>query len=105
MTWTRWLRDAGLDDEAAAGHLEFGNSMLLTEAAVRGQGIALGRMSLARDHLETGRLVRPIKISLPADYAYYIVTPEAGAKRPRAAVFIDWVARQAQDDGFEAGLA
>jgi LysR family glycine cleavage system transcriptional activator len=98
MTWSRWLRDAGLDEGAPAGHVEFGNSILLTEAAVRGQGVALGRMSLVRNHLETGRLVRPLKISRPGDYAYYFVTTEAGAERPRVKVFLDWIERQVQDD-------
>jgi len=98
MTWTRWLRDAGLELDAPSGHLEFGNSILLTEAAVHGQGIALGRMSLVRSHLETGRLVRPLKISRPGDYAYYFVTTEAGAERPRVKVFLDWIERQVQSD-------
>lgn len=98
MTWARWLRDAGLDAGVPAGHVEFGNSILLTEAAVRGLGVALGRMSLVRNHLETGRLVRPLKMSRPADYAYYLVTTEAGAERPRVKVFLDWIERQVQGD-------
>ena len=98
MTWSRWLRDAGLDEGVPAGHVEFGNSILLTEDAVRGQGVALGRMSLVRNHLETGRLVRPLKISRPGDYAYYFVTTEAGAERPRVKVFLEWIERQVQDD-------
>jgi LysR family glycine cleavage system transcriptional activator len=101
LTWARWLRDAGLDAGVPAGHVEFGNSVLLTEAAVQGQGVALGRMSLVRNHLETGRLVRPLKISRPADYAYYFVTTEAGAERPRVKVFFDWIEAQVQDDTFD----
>ena len=101
MTWARWLRDAGLGAHAPAGHVEFGNSVLVTEAAVRGQGVALGRLSLVRDHLETGRLVRPLKTSRPGDYAYYFVTTEAGAERPRVKVFLDWIERQVDDDSFD----
>ena len=97
LTWARWLRDAGVDAGTPATHVEFSNSVLLTEAAVRGQGVALGRMSLVRDHLQTGRLVRPFKASRPSAYAYYFVTTEAGAERPRVKVFFDWVERQVQD--------
>jgi DNA-binding transcriptional LysR family regulator len=53
-----------------------------------------------RNHLETGRLVRPLKISQTGDYAYYFVTSEAGAKRPRVRVFHDWIEREVQDDAF-----
>lgn len=101
MTWARWFRDAGIDDAAPAGHVEFGNSILLTEAAVRGLGVALGRISLVRDHLETGRLVRPLKIFKPSDYAYYAVTTEAGAERPRVRAFLEWLKGQIEDDVFE----
>lgn len=101
MTWERWLRDAGLNMELPAGHVEFGNSVLLTEAAVQGQGVALGRMSLVRSHLETGRLVRPLKVSRIGDYAHYLVTTAAGAERPRVKVFLDWIERQVEDDVLE----
>jgi len=99
--WSRWLRDAGLEDVAPRGHLEFNSSTLVTEAAVRGQGIALGRFSLVRDHLESGRLLRPFKLARPADYAYYAITTEAGAQRPRVRVFLDWLAREAQASDVE----
>ncbi len=98
MTWKRWLRDADLADTKVVGHVEFNDSTLVTEAAVRGQGIALGRMSLVRDHLETGRLVRPLKISRQSDYAYYSVTTEVVAEHPRVRVFNDWLDRQVQGD-------
>ena len=98
MTWARWLRDAGLTQELPESGVEFSDSILLTEAAVRGQGVALGRMSLVHDHLETGRLVRPLKVSRPSDYAYYIVTTEASAKRARVRVFTEWLKGQVKDN-------
>lgn len=101
MTWKRWLRDAGINSTMPTRHVEFGDSVLLTEAAVRGQGVALGRMSLVRDHLATGRLLRPLKISRPSDYAYYIVTTQAGAERPRVQAFIHWLEEQVEDDVIE----
>ncbi len=101
MTWARWLRDAGLEPGPSLRHIEFSNSILLTEAAVQGQGVALGRMTLVRSHLETGRLVRPFKVSRPGDYAHYFVTTEAGAERPRVKVFLDWLEREVRNDSFE----
>ncbi len=101
MSWARWLRDSGSSGLEPAAHVEFSNSILLTEAAVRGLGVALGRISLVADHLETGRLARPLNISKPSDYAYYTVTTEAGAERPRVRVFLEWLYRQAGDDEFE----
>lgn len=96
MTWRRWLRDAGVTGVDADRGLKFGNSILLAEAAVRGLGVALGRVSLVCDHLATGRLVRPLKASRPADYAYYTVTTHAGAERARVRAFLNWLEAEAE---------
>jgi len=101
MTWRRWLRDAGAAGVDPARGVKFGDSIMVTEAAVRGQGVALGRMSLVGDHLATGRLVRPLKASRPADYAYYAVTTHAGAQRPRVQAFLGWLEAQAERDARE----
>lgn len=98
MTWKRWFRDAGLGSVVASRNVEFENSILLTEAAVRGQGVALGRLSLVRDHLATGRLIRPLKTSRPADYAYYTVTTQAVAEHPRVQTFLAWLEAQVEND-------
>ena len=98
MTWRRWLRDAGVSGVNPTMGVKFGNSSLLTEAAVRGQGVALGRTSLVGDHLASGRLVRPLKASRPADYAYYTVTTHAGAQRPRVQAFLGWIEAQVERD-------
>ena len=101
MTWRRWLRDAGVAGVDPDRGLKVSNSILLIEAAVRGQGVALGRMSLVGDHLATGRLVRPLKASRPADYAYYAVTTRSGAERPRVQAFLGWLEAQVERDSRE----
>ena len=98
MTWKRWLRDAGVSGIDPTIGVEFGDSLLLTEAAVRGQGVALGRIALVRGHLASGRLIRPLKVSRPGDYAYYTVTTQAGAEKPRVRAFINWLRAQVEND-------
>jgi LysR family glycine cleavage system transcriptional activator len=104
MTWKRWFRDAGMEDVSPSRNVEFENSLLLTEAAVRGQGVALGRMSLVSDHLATGRLVRPLKAARPADYAYYFVTTQANSEHPRVQTFFNWLEKQIENDAVEDDL-
>ena len=91
MTWKRWLRDAGISSEVPTRSVEYGDSILLTEAAVAGQGVALGRTSLVGGYLSSGRLVRPFKDLRPGDYSYYTVTSHAGAERPRVQLFLNWL--------------
>jgi LysR family glycine cleavage system transcriptional activator len=104
MTWKRWFRDAGLSGVVSSRNVEFENSILLTEAAVRGQGVALGRLSLVRDHLATGRLLRPLKTARPADYAYYTVTTQAASEHPRTQTFLSWLGAQVENDSIEDGV-
>lgn len=91
QTWRRWLRDANLHNVDAERGVKFSNSVLLTEAAAYGQGVALGRTALVKEYLESGRLVRPLKDTKPADYAYHVVTTEGNAKKPRIQAFINWL--------------
>lgn len=68
---------------------------LMGQAAVAGRGVALARGSLAADDLAKGDLVRPFILSLPVEFAYYVVSPVATADRPKAAAFWQWGWRKA----------
>lgn len=98
MAWSRWLRDAGVSGVDAQGGVEFGDSILLTEAALRGQGVALGRTALVGNYLVGGRLVRPLAASRPADYAYWSVTSHAGTENPRIRAFLAWLDSEVERD-------
>ncbi|MFQ6018797.1 MAG: transcriptional regulator GcvA, partial [Kiloniellaceae bacterium] len=83
--WRVWLQAAGvtgIDPDRGPG---YSDSSLVLQAAIEGQGVALGRSSLAGADLEAGRLVKPFGPSLPSKHAYYEVAPEAAAARPKIA--------------------
>ncbi len=89
--WSAWLHGAGVTDvDPTRGPMFFDSSMLL-EAAIAGQGVALGRSVLAAAELASGRLVRPFEARQAADFAYYLVTPLATAERPKIVAFRAWM--------------
>ena len=96
FTWRRWLRDAGVKSIDPESGVKFSNSVMLLSAAVRGQGVALGRAALVSDYLASGTLVRPLKASRPADYAYYMLATVASAQQPRVQAFQRWLEEQAE---------
>jgi LysR family glycine cleavage system transcriptional activator len=96
--WRMWLMAAGLDDVDPTRGPAFSLSSLVVQAAVDGQGVALGRGALVGDDLAAGRLVRPFTGSLPADFAYYIVYPEVAARQPKIVAFRDWLFDEARRD-------
>ena len=89
--WRMWLMAAGARRIDPARGPGFGHSNLVIQAAVAGEGVALGRSVLVADALAAGRLVKPFDISLPAEFAYYVVSPKATANRPKVKAFRDWV--------------
>jgi LysR family glycine cleavage system transcriptional activator len=95
LYWRHWLRDAGVTDIDGDRGPGFTDATMMLEAALRGMGLALGRSGLCADDLAAGRLVRPFKLSRPADYAYYVVMPEGHAANPRLQVFLAWLEEEA----------
>lgn len=92
--WRTWLLAAGVDDVDATRGTVFTDSGMLIQAAVAGQGVALARGALAADDLASGRLVRPFDFNLPAEFAYYIVCPEATADQPKVVAFREWLLQE-----------
>ncbi len=95
--WPRWFAAAG-----AAGAVDttrgpaFNDHSNAIQAAIDGQGVALGRTALVGDDLLAGRLVRPFERVIPADIAYWIVCPKGTAGRPKIVAFRDWLLAEAE---------
>jgi LysR family glycine cleavage system transcriptional activator len=98
LDWRMWLMAAGVEGVDPTRGPAFSLSSLVVQAAVDGQGVALGRSALVADDLAAGRLVRPFTVSLPADFAYYIVYPAPAARQPKIVAFRDWLLEEAPRD-------
>ena len=94
--WSDWLRAAGVTGVNVNKGLRFSDGALAIQAAVSGQGVALGSRALALDHLAAGRLVRPFELSLVTDFAYYISHAKKRAEEPDLVAFRRWVLSEAQ---------
>ncbi|MGH8200942.1 MAG: transcriptional regulator GcvA [Steroidobacteraceae bacterium] len=96
--WSDWLRAAGVTGVNVNKGLRFSDGALVIQAAVSGQGVALGSKALALDHLAAGRLIRPFELSLATDFAYYIVCSKSRAEEPDLTAFRRWVISEAQGE-------
>jgi len=88
--WTRWLLAAGARTDGFR-MTEMGNAHIAIEAALHGQGVALGDSLLVGDDLAEGRLVRLFEQSVTAKHAYYMVCRHEVGESPLVAGFIDWM--------------
>ncbi|MGH6644932.1 MAG: transcriptional regulator GcvA, partial [Bradyrhizobium sp.] len=91
--WRMWLLAAKADKPDPSRGIYFSQHSLALQAAVDGQGIALGNTSLVGDDLAAGRLVRPFDLSLKiaSYFRYYIVALKSHAERPRIKAFREWM--------------
>ncbi len=89
--WEKWLQLAGADDVDPRHGTILDDTNVLIQAAIDGQGIALGSSIFVAEHLENKRLIRPFGQVLDSEYAYYIVCPEAYLQRPAVKAFRDWI--------------
>ncbi len=94
--WPDWLRAAGITGVNTSKGLRFSDGALVIQAAVSGQGVALGSKALAQDHLAAGRLIRPFELSLITDFSYYIVCEKSRVDEPDLLAFRRWVISEAQ---------
>ena len=69
----------------------FDDTDALQRAAMEGMGVALGRLTMARPLLESGRLVALTEHRLLDSYAHYLVYPPRSEHHPALVAFRDWV--------------
>lgn len=97
-SWRTWLRAAGIEDANDNGTgLHFDESGPALQAAIDGQGIALGDSSLVADDLSAGRLTRPFDLAVTnlPEFAYYVVSPIEVTENSHIAAFREWVLAEA----------
>lgn len=108
ITWGDWFRAAGLAQANPVEGPNFSSQALMLQAAELGQGIALASQVVAADRLESGRLVVPVPIALPASQGYYLLRREEGLRSEHLDGFIDWLRETSREQAamaLDLGLA
>lgn len=93
--WKMWLLAAGVSGVDPTRGPRFSDVAMAAQSAVEGHGIALVSDVLAADDLVAGRLVRPFDLSVPAEFAYYLVYPPEKSEIPKVRLFCDWLCAEA----------
>ncbi len=98
VDWTIWAEAAGLD-LSSARTIQLTDYNIAIQAALDGQGVAMGRALLVRELLRSGRLVEPFAPAVTAGrLGHWLVTPKGQSPAPATRIFIDWLMRQANED-------
>jgi DNA-binding transcriptional LysR family regulator len=96
LNWPAWLTGNGAPDLKPAGSLRFRLYDQVIQAAVGGQGIALGRIPMIAEHLRDGRLVAPFARRYDSARGYFAIAAPGAAERADVAAFIRWLDDEAR---------
>lgn len=89
--WQAWFKQCGINDINVNHGPIFSHSSLVLQAAVYGQGVALGFNVLAQPDIKAGRLVCPFPEVLVSKKAYYLVSHPSQAEVGKIAAFREWM--------------
>ncbi|MBF0373593.1 MAG: transcriptional regulator GcvA [Alphaproteobacteria bacterium] len=92
--WGAWLEAAGVAGIDVERGPRFYDSAVMLQAAIEGQGVAMGRSALTAIDVAAGRLVRPFALELPSSFDYWFVARK-GPLDPPLARFREWLFEQA----------
>lgn len=92
-SWTRWFELAGVATRSpCAGQLTFSFIDQAVQAAIRGQGVVMGRSPLVEEAVAAGQLATPFgAIRLATGYRYYLLLHPERAEAAEVAAFARWV--------------
>lgn len=76
VTWSDWFRQTNITPTAGTGRkLNINNYLLVIQAALNGQGLALGWSNLVDDYLASGLLVCPVDLTMKTQSQFYMLQP------------------------------
>lgn len=90
-TWDFWAQASNLTLPKPLRTRRFGQANMVTQAAIKGLGVALGREPLVIDALCDNRLVRPFEEITKSHYSYWLVCRPEIRNSPRVKTFLEWI--------------
>jgi LysR family transcriptional regulator, glycine cleavage system transcriptional activator len=101
--WTAWIEGAGAQIEVV-DDLHFDTTMLASEAAAAGLGIAIGRLPVVDPDLQTARLVKADARIVDIETGYWLVAPVGQETRSAIQSFRKWLLDEVKRFRAEHGL-
>ncbi|QCG94915.1 LysR family transcriptional regulator [Azospirillum sp. TSA2s] len=99
LSWSDWFTLHGLPVPAGGHDLTFNNYPLVLQAALMGQGVALGWSPLIAELMRDGHLVALIDRPIQTERGYFLVVSSRRKPDERRDRFRRWVVEESRRDG------
>lgn len=100
--WKGLFRAMNIAEAPSSGLLRFDNYTLLIQAAIAGQGVAIGWRHLVDNLLAQNLLCRVCAQEARSELGYYVVLPERKRRQRLTQRFVDWLQVELRDEGAPA---
>ena len=94
--WNAWFATAGIQKAKYKIETTIADSNLVLQAALNGQGVALGTLPFVQDEIDCGNLVMPFDNKSKPGRSYYLVSRPGLLKIPEIRTVHTWLLRQAE---------
>jgi putative choline sulfate-utilization transcription factor len=91
LAWNTWFAAQGLQAPEDSQGMMFNSYSLVVQAALMGQGVALGWTPLTDELIASGLLVRLLDTPVTTERGYYLVCPPARPAPAAVPLFRRWV--------------
>jgi LysR family transcriptional regulator, glycine cleavage system transcriptional activator len=96
MNWASWLSRFGVSLPRDNRHFSFNDYAVILQAALEGQGIALGWRHLVEAPLANGLLVRPVPQTVVTEHPMCVIAPRHRPLRADVMALKDWLLAEAR---------
>jgi LysR family glycine cleavage system transcriptional activator len=97
LDWGTWLAAHGFADLKPAASIRFDSYEQMIQAALSGQGVAMGIGRLVASLLDSGRLVAPFSKSIASPHSYCVISSATTGAKPHVLAFVDWLVAEARN--------
>lgn len=97
MGWNEWLSRIGLESAQVAPDLVFNDYQLAVQAALAGEGIALGWSLTLQPLLRRNVLVKPLNQHIRTGNAFFVVANERSSKLDQIKPLVEWILTESKD--------
>ena len=99
LSWSVWFETMRVPNAKLDRGLRFSHYDQVVQAAIAGQGVALGRFPIAQPMIRDGKLVAPLREAYSdkgQTRAYWLIVSPRAQERPEVKTFVRWLKTEAK---------
>lgn len=93
--WQEWLKVAGCAGMPLTDKATIVDTNVVIQAAIAGQGMALGIFPFCQSEVDSGRLIKPFDIDLTPTRSFYLLTRPGARQRREIDEVCKWMIKEA----------